>query len=283
MDFLAGRTKLKAKDITKKATVASNCWAYLMYYLFCVNTCLKDDDGEDLVPENLKDYDKYDALSEDDKLAILALCSGPLLITNLIDKILFLVDKVDGGYSGRFYKITETTELVALGIRADRVVGIGGSSKEVTTIMLMTEYWVNSYFAKPLKEAAQSLQRQTHVAPRVTYSSYQSPKPSPKPLSTRPSCNDSYFTVLDEYDEPEPEPAKSCCNRQKLSGLAGKFKPVLNHIILFFLGLVVLGYVSCEIAPVYIDQKDALDASNYNTWPLNVCFPPNILFFFFFF
>ena len=242
MDVLAGRKRLGVEDVSTNVTVSSNCWARLMYYLDSVNSCLNDD-GEDLVPRSLRNHEMYYALSEDEKLVILAVCTGPLLISNLVGKILFPARDLDGN-SNKFYKITETTELVALGIRADRVVGIGGSKKEVNTIMLMTEGWANKNFFKPLEEAARSLQRQTQTTPTIQYRSYQSPSPSYTPSYVSPS----YST------------GKKGC-------LAGKFK----HILLFIIGLAILGYVSYEIAPVYVNQKDALEAPDYSTWPLNVC------------
>eukprot|EP00276_Gloeochaete_wittrockiana_P012215 CAMPEP_0184373598 /NCGR_PEP_ID=MMETSP1089-20130417/164587_1 /TAXON_ID=38269 ORGANISM="Gloeochaete wittrockiana, Strain SAG46.84" /NCGR_SAMPLE_ID=MMETSP1089 /ASSEMBLY_ACC=CAM_ASM_000445 /LENGTH=366 /DNA_ID=CAMNT_0026716569 /DNA_START=52 /DNA_END=1148 /DNA_ORIENTATION=+ len=241
MDVLAGRKRLGVEDVSTNVTVSSNCWARLMYYLDSVNSCLNDD-GDDLVPRSLRNHEMYYALSEDEKLVILAVCTGPLLISNLVGKILFPAKDLDGN-SNKFYKITETTELVALGIRADRVVGIGGSKKEVNTIMLMTEGWANKNFFKPLEEAARSLQRQAQATPTIQYRSYQSPSPSYTPSYVSPS----YST------------GKKGC-------LAGKFK----HILLFIIGLAILGYVSYEIAPVYVDQKDALEAPDYSAWPLNI-------------
>jgi hypothetical protein len=242
MDFLAGRTKVDMKPNGRVVTVPSNDFARLKYYLNCVNNCFNDD-GEDLIPGNLRDYDRYYSLPEGEKLAILALCAGLLNVKNLIGKVFFLLDELEDGYGNRFYEITETVELVALGIRADRVVGIGGSKKEVTTIMLVTEGWIDTNFVNPMKEAAQSLQRQTYVAPRVTYSSYQSPSPSPKPspspspnpspspkpkpLSSLPSKGSSILPVY-----ADPEPIESPCE-QRLSNLLRETKKVLTFLIFF--------------------------------------------------
>ena len=241
MAFVAGRRQYDIEDTSQDVTVASSPWARLMYYLDCVNSCIKDD--ENIIPYALRNHERYYALSNDEKAAIVKICTELLRIDHLVGKVFFLAKDLDGS-GNKFYKLTQTTDLLALGIHADSVIGIGGSSKEVTTIMLMTEHWMNRNFLQALREAGNSL-------------SY--------------GANSSYGSVgMISYAAPPATvykvPSRRCGAKNKT------LKKNKKWLFALFLGVVILGYIAATFTPSYLAQHNAYALPDVSEWKNNVCF-----------
>lgn len=220
MNFVGASTKVGIKNVGQNVIIPGNPWAKLMHYLDCAHFCIDRD--RQLIPERYTDHDNYHRLTGDDKLEILKLCSGPLRIDNLVGKIFFIVN---GCGINEFYEIERQSDLLALGINAQRVIAIGASTKQVATVMIMNQDWMFKNFVNPLREI-------TNAGVDIDV----------------PSSSNTVVT----YD---------CCLT---------YKSNRKWLVLFFLGLLLMGYGAVATVPSHVAQEHAFALPDVSTWNNNI-------------
>jgi hypothetical protein len=132
--------------------------ACLMYYLSCVNGCLKVK-GETLVPAKFADYRNHAALTGQEELTVILLC-GLLNPIELIDVCFFVVPSGHpalGGTRNEFLEISKATTIVAAAAVKGKIAVFKGSEVQTQKIMICDQVWLKTYFLDPFEKEAVKL------------------------------------------------------------------------------------------------------------------------------
>jgi hypothetical protein len=159
-----------------------------MYYLDCVETCL-----EGSVPDIYCNYQNCFAMSDEDKINIVALCAI-LSPEELLEKVIFDVDPYDPSLKGtanRMYEVEEAnTFLTQYGTSRYTAITVEGREVTVCNIMMCCEDWLIRNFDDPMRAEAWRLQyatqRTSSTKYYVTYQNYnnaQTYQPGPLPYA----------------------------------------------------------------------------------------------------
>jgi len=132
---------MAVQQISKVVQIPQNDFAYLMYYLNCMDVCL---DG--FFKKEFIDYQNYHKLNHEQQEILITLCF--LISPDLLDgKVIFQVpfgDKVLNGASNNFFQITE---LKNKGVSS---LNVGEKVVNVNKIMFYIEKWILSYYVDPM-------------------------------------------------------------------------------------------------------------------------------------
>ena len=155
------------KKMGVSASIPSNDYARLMYYLNCILYCIPNFD----LPKKYTNYGSYYHLTGDEEkeVVLLALLLSPDLLLN---KIIFAVPNGSPALSGRtneFYEISETHKLGAVATNLEDFVVIKGERVRVNKIMLMCENWLKDYYLNPIVRITQQLESGNATAAGVSY------------------------------------------------------------------------------------------------------------------
>ena len=145
--IIGQRKQVFVKDFTTATTVASNCFAKLMYYLNCVDVVI-DFREMDIDLGNLTKYSDYSSLDRAEKNTLIKICE--ILTPNFLEgKAFFYNPNMGGDYGNKFIEInaSETTAAVSSEFM------IGSSKIYVKKIMLYKNIWIQNNYYNPLREA----------------------------------------------------------------------------------------------------------------------------------
>jgi hypothetical protein len=140
----AAEIEFGVKDTTVSTVIPNDDIARLMYYLHCIDGCLKIA-GLDY---GLTDYRNYRRLSPQDRRRVVewAMLLAP---RELIDKVIFLDDEqvMTDTFTNAICEISVACHLIS--IRSTTI--IAGGVQNISKVMFFRSIWLVSYYIEPLE------------------------------------------------------------------------------------------------------------------------------------
>ena len=133
---------------TRRATLANNPIAKLMYYMNCVCTTINCNDDPDI--QRFTNYSRWYNLSTDEQRQLVVLCYtvSPDILEG---KIFFQNDTLCIDCANEFYEISQiNNQLVA----AQSII-IAGRTRQVNKIMTYKMSWMQTNYLEPMRRQAQ--------------------------------------------------------------------------------------------------------------------------------
>jgi len=134
--------------------------ARLMYYLGCVNSCLRVG-GTAPIEAKYTNYPGANSLSSTEELNVIVL-SVILSPDELIGVCFFVVpDNASclGGSANEFLEISELTKVVgAAALHGNKIAMFKGEKTQTAKVMVMTKTWLTTYFLDPIISEAPRLE-----------------------------------------------------------------------------------------------------------------------------
>jgi hypothetical protein len=153
MAMAIGNTKVQLKATGTSVTIPDSPKAKLMYYLNSVCGLLELDSSDSADIQELRNYNRYWALTEEQTLQLLVFCS--LLSPDvLLNKIIFQNDGMCGNSSNEFYDIG----LISNRMVVSESIVIGGQSRSVKKIMTFKMSWLRQNYIEPMQALSSQLQ-----------------------------------------------------------------------------------------------------------------------------
>lgn len=153
MALAIGNTKVHLKATGTSVTIPDSPKGKLMYYLDSVCNLLELDSSDSANIQELRNYNRHWALSEEQTLELLVFCS--LLSPDvLIDKVMFQNDEMCGNSSNEFYDVG----LVSNRMLVSESIVIGGQSRAVKKIMTFKMSWLRKNYIEPMQALSSQLQ-----------------------------------------------------------------------------------------------------------------------------
>ena len=185
MSVTAVGRNIQVKQVGTSATIPSNNYGRLMYYLSCVSSVV---DFE--IPYKYRNYSNYYSLSYSEKKELVVLCA--LLQPSLfMENHLFICDdegRILTDYSNDFFEITETN----VGLHVSEEIVIAGKRVRALKIMIFKPRWLINNYRDPLRAVIDILESSSDSPPpsrQLTYSSRPSSNYSSRPSSNYSSDN----------------------------------------------------------------------------------------------
>jgi len=151
--MLAQKTEIGVKSVGTVITdLPRNNIQKLMYYLGCVNSCLRKG-GNQLIESKHTNYKDEHKLSEDDRTVVVLLATI-LSPDELLDVCFFVVEsgaKCLGGSSNEFLEITAANTVVGAAMSKGKVALFKGEKVQTAKIMVFTGVWLKNYFLDPFQ------------------------------------------------------------------------------------------------------------------------------------
>lgn len=153
MAFAIGNVRMEVQDKTRVVTVPNHPVAKLMYYLDCVCDALQIDrpDSEDI--EELRNYQNYQYLSEQQRTELMVLCTM-LSPDVLLDKVFFQNDEMCGELGNKFYEIG----MISNKILVSSSIVIGGQTRNIKCIMAFQMSWLRNNYVEPMQTMTRQLE-----------------------------------------------------------------------------------------------------------------------------
>jgi len=140
----AAEIEFGVRDTTVRVVVPNDDIARLMYYLHCIDTCLKIAS----LDYALTDYRNYRRLSPQGRRLVVewAMLLNP---RELLDKVIFLDDEqvMTATLANAICEITVACRLIS--IRSTAI--IAGGVQEISKVMFFRSKWLENYYIEPLE------------------------------------------------------------------------------------------------------------------------------------
>lgn len=129
--------------------VPDNPRARLMFYFYCVASCLDVDKKRNKEIKELTDYKNFKHLSKESRRKLTLLCNmySPAVLKG---KCFFHDEKLSGG-KNEFFKPKEVTRF-GFEVERTKTVKIGDQEMEIKEIMVYGKEWIIKYWENPIKE-----------------------------------------------------------------------------------------------------------------------------------
>lgn len=153
MAFAIGNVRMEVQDKTRVVTVPNHPVAKLMYYLDCVCDALQIDRSVSEDIEELRNYQNYQYLSEQQRTELMVLCTM-LSPDVLLDKVFFQNDEMCGELGNKFYEIG----MISNKILVSSSIVIGGQTRNIKCIMAFQMSWLRNNYVEPMQTMARQLE-----------------------------------------------------------------------------------------------------------------------------